>query len=221
MPDTGFYTYGHDAKARNWHRQTSVHQTLTLDGKDARIDGRQLLRKSVPGLDVVAVENPSYPGLIHRRTVWFVQRKFFLILDEAIGEARGKLDLHFQLAPGEAQIDAAEHRATTLFPDANVLVWMKPTAPVTMEEEGGWFAWEYGHRTPRKAFRYRHDGSAPAAMLTVIYPYRGTQPPDISASISEDFRVGADRSEVEVEFSGQRWQYGRDLERNEAWGQSL
>jgi hypothetical protein len=220
MPDTGFYTYGHDAKARQWHRQTSVHQTLTLDGKDSKIDGRQLLWKTAPGLDVVTVENPSYPGLVHRRTVWFVQHKFFVILDEAMGEASGKLDLHFQFAPGEARIDAAEHRAATLFPDVNVLVWMDPKAPVTMEEEEGWFAWEYGHRTPRKAFRYRCDGSAPAAMLSVVYPYRGTQPPAVSATVSEAFRVGADRCEILVEFSGQRWQFGRDLDRNEAWGKS-
>lgn len=34
MPDTGYYTYGHDLEARLWHRQTQVHQTLTLDGRN-------------------------------------------------------------------------------------------------------------------------------------------------------------------------------------------
>ena len=43
MTDTGFYTYGHDPEKRAWHRQTKVHQTLTLDGKDSQVDARELL----------------------------------------------------------------------------------------------------------------------------------------------------------------------------------
>ena len=83
MPDTGFYTYGHDAEGRAWHRQTTVHQTLTLDGKDTSDDGRHLLWASEADGDVLVVENGSYPNLIHRRSVWFVNRQFFAFLDEA------------------------------------------------------------------------------------------------------------------------------------------
>jgi len=213
MPDTGFYTYGHDAAARNWHRQTRVHQTLTLANQNARIDGRQLLWESSPALDLVVVENPSYKDLVHRRTVWFVEKKFFVLLDEAIGRARGELALHFQFAPGEAEINASEHWAATRFPDANVLVWMDRQAPVTFEEEEGWHAWEYGHRTPRKAFCCKHAAQAPAAFLTVVYPYRGTSQPVVSARLGEGFQVGAGRAEVQVETQGKRWALVRDLKR--------
>lgn len=241
MPDSGFYTYGHDPKGRAWHRQTRVHQTLTLDGKDSRVAGRELLWRTSPEVDVVVVENESYKGLTHRRTVWFVKQRqagagdqgpgaggqrpgasvwplatdhwplFFVLLDEAIGAAAGTLELHFQLAPGKAEINTQEHWATTCFDDANVLVWTDPKAPISMHEEEGWYGCKYGHREPRKAFCLRHAESAPAAFLTLIVPYRGTDRPVASATFPEGFQVGADRVEFQVEAVGETWQVARDL----------
>ena len=63
------------------------------------------------------------------------------VVDEAIGDTTGVLDLHFQLAAGPTRIDAASKRAMTSFEDANVLIWTSPDAPVTVHEEEGWFAW--------------------------------------------------------------------------------
>ncbi len=217
MPDSGFYTYGHDPVGRAWHRQTRVHQTLTLEGKNAKINGKQLLWHTSPELDALTVSNESYKGLVHRRTVWFVEKKFFVLLDEAIGQVPGKLELHFQLAPGEARIDTKEHWATTTFDDANVLVWADPKAPLSMHEAEGWFAWGYGHRKPRPAFCYRHDGPAPAAFLTVLFPYRGTDRPKVSATLPDGFKPGSSRVELEVQALGKKWAVGRDLDQQEAW----
>jgi hypothetical protein len=217
MPDSGFYTYGHDPEGRRWHRQTSVHQTLTLDGRQSSIAGKHLLWKTSPRDDVVCVENASYKQLNHRRTIWFVDNAFFVLLDEAIGDAPGALELHFQLAPGDVEIDASRHRAVTKYSRANVLVWSDPKAPITMSEEEGWFAWKYGHRKPRTALRYRHSQSAPAAFLTVLCPYRGSQAPEVTASWSDTFHVGAERVECQVQVDGRAWKIGRDLSTSEAW----
>lgn len=217
MPDTGYYTYGHDPKGRAWHRQTLVHQTLTLDGKDSKVDAKQLLWQTSPEFDAVVVENPSYEGLTHRRTVWFVDKAFFVLLDEAIGDAEGTLDLHFQVAPGDAWIDAEHKWVTTAFEDANVLLWAAPKAPLSLEVEEGWFAWKYGSRKPRTAFRYRHADTAPAPFLTLLVPYRGTDIPTVSAALSGDFQVGSDRVTVLVEAFGKTWRIGRDLNKQRAW----
>jgi heparan-sulfate lyase len=211
MPDTGYFTYGHDAAARDWHRQTSVHQTLTLDGKNAEVKGRHRLWRSEESRDTLVVENESYPNLLHRRTVWFVDRAFFVLLDEAIGGAPGALDLHFQVAPGPAVHDAAGHWAATGFDDANVLIWQGPSAPVTLEEEEGWFAWSYGKRTPRKAFRFRSRGPAPAAFVTVIVPYRGKERPEVAVSGAKELRPGAAAVALRVTVSGRSWELSRDL----------
>ncbi|MCH8295234.1 alginate lyase family protein [Candidatus Poribacteria bacterium] len=217
MPDTGFYTYGHDPDGRAWHRQTRVHQTLTLDGQDSTEAPKQRLWQTSSRFDVLTVENRSYTNLIHRRTVWFVDKSFFVLLDEAIGHVAGELSLHFQLAPGDAQINLEEKWARTTFEDANILVWTEAKSPVSLHEEEGWFAWEYGSRQPRKAFRYQHEKTAPAAFLTLLVPYRGREVPTVSATLREEFEVGADRVALEVEVFGKCWRIGRDLEQQRAW----
>ncbi len=218
MPDSGYYTYGHDKEARAWHRQTRVHQTLTLDGKNTKVAGNALLWHTAPGLAAVAVENASYPGLSHRRTVWFVDKSFFVLLDEAIGDMPGALDLHFQFAPGDVEMDADAHQTTTLFDDTNLLVWQAPNAPVTLDEEEGWFAWSYGKRKARTALRFRHNDPAPAAFLTVLVPYRGGEAPRVAAALPADYVVGADRVELCVETGGRTYTFGRDLGQESAWG---
>jgi len=217
MPDTGYYTYGHDPKGRAWHRQTAVHQTLTLDGKDTAVDATHRLWHSDDGFDAVVVDNASYEGLTHRRSVWFVDKTFFAILDEAVGDAQGALDLHFQLAPGDTMLEIARHCASTAFDDVNVLVWQDPRAVVSMAEEEGWFAWKYGHREPRTAFRFRRESGAPAAFVTLVVPYRGTERPEVHAELGDGYGVGKDRVEVQVRAFDKTWQVGRDLERGEAW----
>ena len=218
MPDSGFYTYGRDGKSRAWHRQTSVHQTLTLEGGDISDDAHNLTWVSEGAdSDVLVVENRSYPGLTHRRSVWFVNRRFFVLLDEAIGGAPGQLDLHFQFAPGDVTFDGEGNRAFTQFEDANVLVQAAAGCPASMVEETGWFAWEYGHRTPRRAFRFALENQAPAAFLTVIVPYRGTNVPAVSAQLPDALQAGDDGVEFVVDALGTSWTIGRDVASREAW----
>lgn len=217
MTDSGYYTYGHDPEGRAWHRQTRVHQTLTLDGQNTTVDGKALLWHAAPELTAVAVENGSYKDLTHRRTVWFVEEKFFVILDEAIGDTPGALDLHFTFAPGEIEVNSAEHWAKTRFDDVNVLVWQGPNAPVTIEQEDGWYAWTYGHRTARKAVRFRHDNQAPAAYLTLLVPYRGAEAPEVKAHLPGDFEIGAGRVELVTEAFGKSYRLGRDLKEQSVW----
>lgn len=217
MPDSGYYTYGHDPDGRAWHRRTRVHQTLTLDGKDARVDGAPVLWKTAPDGDVVVVENGSYDGLRHRRTIWFVGKRFFVILDEAIGDASGTLMLHFQLAPGEAAFDGGNRRAYTLFEDANVLIWADADAPIAMVEEEGWYAHQYGRREPRKAFRYEVPHGAPGVFLSLVIPYQGATPPEATARWSRPFQAGDSRASLTVTTFGRTWEVARDISARDAW----
>ncbi len=217
MTDTGYYTYGYDLKARNWHRQTKVHQTLTLDGKNTRVRGKQLLWHNSPEYDAIVVQNDSYPNLTHRRSVWFVDKKFFVLLDEAIGNAQGKLDLHFQPAVGKLRFENDRNFVTTCFDDVNVLVWFDPTIPVNLIEEKGYFAWDYNMRKPRTAFALRHQKNAPAAYLTILFPYRGTSIPRVEAHLPQNFSVGADEVSLEVKAMNKTWQIGRNIRTGSAW----
>jgi heparan-sulfate lyase len=159
----------------------------------------------------------AYSAMLHRRSVWFVDRAFFVLVDEAIGDPRGTLDLHFQFAVGEVRLDPGARRAHTLFPDANVLVWMDPEAPVTLEAQEGWFACEYGKRAQRTACRFRHQVQAPTTFVTVLAPYRGTEPPEVSAEIPDDFLAASDALSLKVTVNGRTWEVGRRLSSGEAW----
>lgn len=88
FPDAGVFAYSGDE--RNEYRKTWKHNTLTQ--KEATIDGSHQNGKLVKmetlsdNTDVLITENESYEGLTHRRTVFFVQKKFFVLVDEAFGE---------------------------------------------------------------------------------------------------------------------------------------
>lgn len=212
LTDSGFYTYSHDPAGRAWHRQTWVHQTLTLDAKDSRVDGKHLLWHDGEDGVVLAIENAAYQGLTHRRTFWFVQRRFLVLLDEAPGDARGLLDLHFQFAPGEVHFDGDNNAARSCFGEGgNVLVWAGPDAPVALEEEEGWYGPKYGHRETRKAFRLRHAAQAPACFLTVIVPYRGGGAPEVSVALDPAFQPGDAAAAVEVAVAGRAFTCVRNL----------
>ncbi|MCC6486776.1 MAG: alginate lyase family protein [Candidatus Hydrogenedentes bacterium] len=217
MTDSGYYTYGHDPEARAWHRQTRVHNTLTLDGKDTQVAGKHLLWKQADRFDALCVENASYDGLTHRRSVWFVDHAFFVVLDEAIGTAKGTPSLHFQFAPGAIAVNAGKHKVRTGFGDANVLLWMAPAAPVVFEEEDGWFAYEYGKREARKAVRVAATQEAPFTFLTLLIPYEGVTAPEAHAAVTVPHNAGDGRVTIEVRACGNAWRIGRDLETGEAW----
>lgn len=222
LPDSGFYKYGSDPVGRAWHRQTQVHQTLTLDGQDSQDAASQLIWQSEADFDLVTVENQSYPTLAHRRTIWFVNKQstdaaFFVFLDEALGEADGALDLHFQFAPGPVQIDVATGAVTSCFDDANVLVQPADSEAVTASLSRGWYAWDHGQRAARAAVAYRHTDHAPAVFLTAVVPYRGSRAPEVQATIAPGFAPGAARVEVSVQVFGREWRLGRDLESGEGW----
>ena len=221
MNDTGFYTYGHDPEGRAWHRRSAVHQTLTLDGEDTVDSPKELLWHSSPQLDALVVENQSYERLAHRRSVWFVDKRFFVILDEALGDVEGNLDLHFQLAVGDTALDLDNRQARTLFDDTNILIRSADGSQVEMAEEEGWFAWSYGERKRRTAFRFRHQSGAPAAFLTLMIPYRGTEPPEALTTLPESFVSGDDEVVFEVEAFGELWEIGRNLAGQKAWCSSV
>ncbi len=181
MTDPGIYNYKGGDPDREAFRRTASHQCLTLNGANAARAGKclQWIEDDGQGNAVLTVENASYPGLTHRRTVFFVQRRYFVWVDEALGTAEGNLDLHFQLTPGPAVIDPATKSARTDFPDGgNVLVWVDPEAPVTLEAEEAWYSPKWWKKEPLPAFRYRHNSRrAPARFVTAIVPYADGRPP--------------------------------------------
>jgi len=224
MPDSGSYSYPNTPSApeREWFRRTAVHQTLTLNQANSQNRPRHLLWADTPGLQCVAFENESYPGLVHRRTVFFLlEGPLFVLLDEALGLRPGLLELHFQFTPGPFQLDDRNLAAFTDFPDgANVLLCWPRQVPVTLHPEPGQYSERLNQKVARPAIAVRHRDPPPAWFLTLLVPYKGRRP---AAAVRAEGNLSAGQSRViiEVQVGERHWRAGRDLATRRVWRQEL
>ncbi|MCK4623801.1 MAG: heparinase II/III family protein [Phycisphaerae bacterium] len=213
-PDSGTYIYSGDPAGRAWFRQTRVHQTLTLDGKNSAYKPALRLWKPGKDLDVLVVENGSYKNLTHRRAVMFVKKKFFVLVDEAIGKAEGNVDLHFQLAPSQVVFDRALPSVRTdCKKGSNVLIRGLAQEAMVLRKEKGQVSFKYGEKQPRPAFRFRINktsGTAAVRFVTLVVPYEGTCP-ETKVSLVGSPAPGAGRIELDVTIGTVTARIGYDL----------
>lgn len=197
--DSGCYVYGGDSEImaqRNWFRQTMIHKTLTLDNRNLeRTDSKCLLFEERPDGDVVVVENPSYEGLTHRRSVFFVDKKYFVILDQGIGEATGKVAIHYQMGEDHVSTNLDAMSAHTTHDDGNnVTLAVFSPDKAKMEKEEGWISYFYREKFPREAFGIAVDkhNANPVSFVTVIMPVESVaKAPKVSAKIVNADSKGA------------------------------
>lgn len=158
--DSGCYVYGGDPeimKWRRWFRQSCVHNTVTLDSRNFEVTDSKTLEWQPEGdRQKLVTENRPYSGFTHRRTIEFVERRYFIITDEVSGDASGTVNLNWQLPIEESLFE------------------MKTDYPAgTVEKrEEGWLSAAYKHKLPRTHLSYNTE-KAPGQTLkyvTVIVP---------------------------------------------------
>lgn len=181
FPDSGSYVYAGDEevmKLRNWFRRTKSHNTLTLDGKTLETtESVTLLWQPEGEVQTLVTENPSYQNLKHRRTVFFVDGTYYVIVDEAVGEATGTVNLNYHLCEGTVNTDAGHNALTTTYEGAsNVKLQCFPELKASMTQEEGWRSTAYRKRVPRTsvAFNAEKKNAKPVRYITVIYPVKDT-----------------------------------------------
>lgn len=190
FPDSGFYIYAGDEnvmKLRNWFRQTMVHKTLTLDNKNLETQvSTTRLWKPEGKTPTLVTENQSYKDLKHRRSVFFVDQKYFVLVDEAVGSAKGKVGLHYQMKEGKVNIDPKELMLTSQYGGkSNAKLQCFAPQGTTLEEEEGWQSTLYLVRAERTAvsFNVAKEDDAPVRYITIIYPTEdGSRMPQMSAN---------------------------------------
>ena len=180
MPDSGSYVYDGDPEWRNWFRQTKVHQTLTLNGKNTDFKPKLIKWETSTNLDVLVIENAGYSDLTHRRSLFFIDKKYFVIVDEAIGTAVGNVDIHFQLAPDKAIYNNKKFSVQSDFKDGwNVFVRTNRQQNLELNKEEGWVSFKYTTKETRPAFHYRlkkTNASQTMRFITVVAPYKNEIP---------------------------------------------
>lgn len=208
FPDSGSYVYAGDEeinRQRAWFRQTRVHNTLTLDGKNLEETSSRCLEfRTDDERHLLAVENPSYAGLNHRRTVHFIEGKFFVIIDEALGESSGEVALNYHLIEGEHEIDTVKHTVTTRFADRNNLQLRTFGAQrMQMECRTGRVSRTYRHYAERPWIRFMVEKSASPAVrfVTLLVPFEGRKAPRTSLTLQDEelrIKVGRKRYNIAI-----------------------
>ncbi len=118
--------------------------------------------KTTKDLDVLTYTNPSYAQLDHQRTVLFVDHKYFVIIDRAIGEATGTTGVHFQLKENSNPVfDTQQQRVYTTYGDGNnLLIQNLGNEPVSLKEEEGKVSYSYRQELKRPAFVLKNQNRA-------------------------------------------------------------
>lgn len=206
FPDSGFYIYAGDdnvMKLRNWFRQTMVHKTLTLDNKNLETQvSVTKLWKPEGNIPTLVTENQSYKDLKHRRSVFFVDQKYFVIVDEAVGAAKGKVGLHYQMNEGTVNINPKELTLTSEYSGkSNVKLQCFAPQGTTLEEEEGWQSTLYLVRAERKAvsFNVPKEDDKAVRYITIIYPTEdSSKAPKMSATF---INTQYDEKSLKIEVS--------------------
>lgn len=219
MPDAGSYSYGGNASDNEWRdsfRSTASHNTLTLwlaTIADDRMHGRLVREVHLQdGTDGFIVENDSYPGITHRRSVYFVKKKYFVILDEASGaSAQNSVEVSFHLcgAIADVQIDTYEGSvagAHTVFSDDNNMLFKTFAASsdgFAASDSESWWSDSIGKKTARRFYRVASAKGAgsPARFLTVIHPFTNNASIPVSASFgAASVSVEADGVKFSIDY---------------------
>lgn len=196
FPDTGVYSYytsGGDNSSREWYRQTKVHNTMTLDGKNiTEAKGKSLKITTVNNVEIIAFENLGYSNLKHRRYIFYVNKSFFVLVDEGIGSASGTINLNFNLCEGndnEVIIDTNQNKAYTAFSDGNnMLIQTFGNNVITTASSNGKVSYTPGVEAARKAFSVNMTKTAEqtSRYITVLYPVDNADSAQINATFKNN-----------------------------------
>lgn len=177
FPDSGSYVYAGDEevmKLRNWFRQSCSHNTLTLDERNLETtQSITKLWKPEGNEQILVTENPHYNGLKHRRSVFFVDQRYFVIIDEAVGDSTGVVNLNYHLCEGKVKIDKKNNTLISSYDGlSNVKLQCFSDNKMSIREKEGWRSIAYRQRVPRTSVSYdiNKNNSKPIRYISIIYP---------------------------------------------------
>ena len=219
MSDSGCYNYSGEPEWRQFFRSPVAHQLVSLDDKPILSRGQKLESRSAPAsadhppLDILKLKNEPTDGLIHCRTFFLVDKRFFVIIDDLSGPASGELRQRFQFLPGSWSLNKEKLTAFTQHAQAPnlILAEAKPAAesePISVVEEEGWISSVYmkKEQRPAIAFVQHKQANESRRFATLIYP---VAPSENAAEQIVDITVDAEENViVHVGSEVLRWPCG-------------
>ena len=204
--DSGSYVYeGKDPEImewRKWFRATSHHNTLVVNDQDVdKVDSKTILWQPEGDVQVLVTEHPSYKNLTHRRTVFFGDGKYFVIVDEAVGKMKGWVNLHYQMPKGDVPNSREDmHFHSNFEGESNFYLqcFCDDMEQMQMKKEKGWQSSEYQKKVQRidASFKQKKESDDPVRFITVIYPKQKAGEENVTAKFTDK---GYSESGVSVE----------------------
>lgn len=193
--DSGSYVYeGKDPEImewRKWFRASSHHNTLTMNDQDVdKVPSKTLLWQPEGDVQILVTEHPSYKNLTHRRSIFFVDGKYFVIVDEAIGKMKGWVNLHYQMPRGDVPNSREDmHFHTNFEGESNFYLqcFCDDMENMQMKKEKGWQSSDYMKKVQRidASFKQKKETDDPVRFITVIYPKHDAGEEVVSAKFTD------------------------------------
>ena len=180
--DPGSFVYVGSKSERNTFRGTSAHNTLQVDGLDQAEPSGPFGWGKLPDVkaekwitgrhfDLFVGSHDGYCRagfkIIHRRHVFSLKSRFWLVRDIALGAGEHRLDLSWHLAPGLSMRESASNtfvdeagRGLSIF-SADGHGWSR-------QLERGWCAPAYGRKNPASVLRFTTGTKLPAEFVTLL-----------------------------------------------------
>ena len=191
FPDAGCFAYS--GSDRDTYASTRYHNTITVQSKNILAGSRRgefrLLEEGEDGtITLVTQNNPVFVGAeeityTHRRAVFFVEKNFFVIVDELHDNGAGdnkKVNLNFHLCDQSTVDDFSEAKESgvhTTFSDGNNIllhVFTETSQDFATENKSIDWSDNIGVKSGQRVghqHTIRKPASGAARFISVIYPF--------------------------------------------------
>ena len=202
--DAGTGNYTADKKWRNYFRSSAAHSTVMVDGMgQAQPEGPFSWHGSRPRAQLNGCEiTESYQlveafhdaystpdeAISHRRRLLFIDRSYWLIIDDLSGYDEHRIDVRYQLAPLNLEEDKnrwiriyGHHQSALLLRSISASHVHTDISKGAISPLRGWLSPNYGQQQAAPAVTYSIQQQLPARVVTLCIPVSDKQasPPQV------------------------------------------
>jgi Heparinase II/III-like protein len=231
--DPGTFEYVGPSGERDNFRGTAAHNTLTVDRQDQADAKGPFAWTNLPTckaekwitgeyFDLFVGSHDGYARLphivLHRRWIFGLKSRFWLVRDLALGSGHHRLDLNWHLAP---ELNTSDGDTVFRFADGNegITIVSNDLAGWSRELVPGFWSPSYGRKQPCSVLNFSTVAQLPAEFVTLLVPLTSEMSAvgklvslDVSADshLSSGYRYQATDEEHTFAFAraGSRWTLG-------------
>lgn len=194
LVDTGTFTYTGSREQRDYFRDSSAHNTLTVDSESSSVpDGpfswkqtansTNLAWKTDARFDFFSGTHDGYQRLLpapvkHTRSVLFLKNDYWVMRDRVETTGTHAYDLYFHFAPGTyAHYEKSDDSIASTPDPANERAGLQVFSFIEDGEwnnQEGWVSTCYGARTPSPVFIFSVGGEGESEFYSFLVPRRAT-----------------------------------------------